>query len=279
MKGVEIARRNFAGTRAFNSVADSGRADTNAMVFENADISATALPALVNGANTLAIHGFRRSVTHGDFLLAPVLDAQLTPAAQVLGYFAKPTQGQSLTVTAQVTPRLGPIASVSLKTRVMHGAESAAIAMTDAGPVPGATDGARIFTGTIANTGGATTKQMLRYYLTATNTSAQTWREPYPVDLTNADGVSQSPEYFGLVVKDAALTAGMPIVQWFTNDVPRGGTVELRRADASLVAAYVLPVAPTAAQQQLRITELMFSLTPEATISPSPSVAATTPST
>ena len=259
VNGVEVARRNFAGTRAYNSVADSDRADTNAVVFDDADISATALPALANGANTLAIHGLTRSLTHGDFLLAPVLDAQLTPAAQVPGYFAvatpgaansggnivpgpaisnvahtpaEPTPGQSVTVTAHVTPRLGPIGGVSMKKRAMYGAESAAIAMADAGPVPGATDGSRIFTGTIANTGGATARQMLRYYVTATDTAARTWREPYPVDLTNNDGVSQSPEYFGLVVKDAALTAGMPLVQWFTNDVANSDTRVGSRASA-----------------------------------------------
>lgn len=65
---------------------------------------------------------------------------------------------------------------------------------------------------------------MLRYYITATDTAARTWRAPYPVDLTNDDGVSQSPEYFGTVIADATLTASMPIMQWFTSDVANSDT-------------------------------------------------------
>lgn len=260
LNGTEIARRNFTGTRAFNSVADSDRADTSAITFENIDVTAAAQPVMVNGANTLAIHGLTRSTAHGDFLLTPVFDATLTPSALATGYFAVPTPGAAnsiatvnpgpaisgvshapaaptaatpITVTARITPRLAPIAVASLKYRVMYGADSAAVAMTDAGPVPGATDGSRIFTGTIPPTHGASARQMLRYFVSATDTSARTWREPYVVDLTNGDSVSQSPEYFGLVIADPALVAGMPILQWFTNDVPNSDTRTGSRASAS----------------------------------------------
>ena len=251
LNGVEVARGNFAGVRAFNSVADTDRTDTQAVVFEDTDISAAALPALVKGTNVLAIHGFRRSQAHADFLLAPVLEAGLSPAALGSGFFAaatpgesnagasvdpgpaigavthtpaEPVQGETITVIAQVTPRLAPIASVSLVTRVMYTPEAPAVAMTDAGPAPGATDGSRLYTAEIANSGGVATKRMLRYFITATDTAARTWRAPYPVDLTNADGVSQSPQYFGLVVKDPALTAGLPIMQWFTSDITNSDT-------------------------------------------------------
>lgn len=251
LNGTEIARRNFTGTRVFNAVADSDRADTDAVVFADIDVTAEAQPVLVNGANTLAIHGLTRSTSHLDFLLAPTFDAGLTPAAQTPGYFtaatpgtanvlstvtpgpaigavshtpAEPLPGQAIVVTAHLTPRLAPIGSASLKYRVMYGAESAAIPMSDGGPVPGATDGSRIYTGTIPGTHGAAARQMLRFSVTATDTAARTWRDPYPVDLSNDNGVSQSPEYHGLAIKDAALTAGMPIMQWFTNDVPNSDT-------------------------------------------------------
>lgn len=258
LNGTEIARRNFTGTRGYNSTADSDRSDTNAIVFEDIDVTAAAQPAMVNGTNTLAIHGFTRSLAHTDFLLAPVFDATLTPAAQTPGYFAaatpgavnsgtnvspgpaitdvshtpqEPTAGAAVTITAIITPRLAPIANAALTYRVMYGSEQT-VSMSDAGPVPGATDGSRFFTGTIANAGGATARQMLRYFVSATDSSARTWREPYPVDLDNSDGVSQSPQYFGLVVKDPALTAGMPIMQWFTNDVPNSDTRVGSRASA-----------------------------------------------
>jgi hypothetical protein len=87
-----------------------------------------------------------------------------------------------------------------------------------------ALDGSTIFMGTIPGTHGAAARQMLRYYITATDTGGRTWRAPYPVDLTNDDGVSQSPEYFGMVIADASLTASMPIMQWFTNDVTNSDT-------------------------------------------------------
>ncbi|MEK0448137.1 MAG: hypothetical protein RL088_405 [Verrucomicrobiota bacterium] len=250
LNGVEIARRNFAATRNYNSVASSDRLDTNAVVFEDMDVTAVALPALTNGANTLAIHGMTVAGAP-ELLLTPVLDGTLTPAAQTPGYFAvatpaeansatnvnpgpdivsavhspaQPAAATAVTVTATVRPRLAAIGSVSLKYRVQYGAESAAIPMTDAGPVAGATDGSRLFTGTIPSTHGATARQMLRYYITATDTAGRTWRAPYPVDLTNDDGVSQSPEYFGTVIADATLTSSMPIMQWFTNDVTNSDT-------------------------------------------------------
>ncbi len=251
LNGTEIARRNFTGSRVFNSVATGDRAENDAVVFEDVDVSAAALPAMVNGANTLAIHAMTYVNSATDFLLTPVLDATLTPAAQSPGYFALPTPGAvngggnvnpgpdisnvshtptqpaagaALTVTAYVKPRLAAVGTISLKYRAQYGAESGAIAMTDIGPVPLATDGSRIFTGTIPGTHGATARQMLRYYITAADSSARTWRAPYPVDLTNDDGVSQSPEYFGTVIADASLTASMPIMQWFTADVANSDT-------------------------------------------------------
>ena len=251
LNGVEVARGNFTGVRSHTSLADTDRADTHAVVFEDTDISAAGLPPLVSGTNVLAVHGFRRSLTHESFLLAPVLEAGFAPGAQTEGYLtaatpgspngggfvdagpaidevthspSAPAAGETITVTARVTPRLAPVASVSLVTRVMYTAEAPAIAMTDAGPAPGATDGARFFTAEVPEAGGATARRMLRYYVTAADTEGRTWRAPHPVDLTNADGVSQSPQFFGLVVRDPELSAGMPIMQWFTSDVVNSDT-------------------------------------------------------
>ena len=251
LNGTEILRRNVSGTRTFDSVAGLDRAENQAVVFEDADVTAAALPVLTNGTNILAIHGLTFASAATDFLLTPVLDATLTPSAQVPGYFsaatpggpnaattvspgpalsdvvhspAQPAAATAITVTARVTPRLAAIASVALIYRVNYGAESAAIAMTNSGAYPGATDGSRLFTGTIPASHGAAVRQMLRYYLVATDTAGRTWRAPYPVDLTNDDGVSQSPQYFGTVIADPSLTASMPIMQWFTNDVPNSDT-------------------------------------------------------
>ncbi len=259
LNDVEVARSNFAGLRTFNALADTDRADSSAVVFESTDLPAAALAALVNGDNTLAIHGFRRSLSHADFLLAPRLEAAPIPSAQAAGYFARatpgsanhsltvapgpsiddlshrpaePLAGQTITITARIRPRLAPIASATVTCRVMYAAESPAVPMTDLGPDPAATDGSHLYSADIPNCGGATAKRMLRYYVTATDTSARTWREPYPLDLSSADGVSQSPQYRGLVVKDPTLTAGMPILQWFTQDITNSDTRTGSRSSA-----------------------------------------------
>jgi hypothetical protein len=257
LNGSEIVRRNFAGTRSYNSVADTDRSDTEAVVWDSADLTAAALPLLVTGQNTLAIHAMRRSLTHSAFLLNPELTATYTSAVTT-GYFATATPGltnsaftapgpdlteithspaeplptQALTVTARVRPRLAAIQSVRLIPRVQYNAEGSPIAMTDAGPVVGATDGSRWFTATLPNAGGAAARQMFRYYISSSDTAARSWRSPIVTDTTNDDGKSQSPQYHGTVVRDATLTAGMPILQWFTQDVPNSDARTGSRASA-----------------------------------------------
>jgi len=251
LNGTEILRRNFSGVRAFDALADSDRDDSSAVAFENADVTAAALPALVSGTNTFALHGLTFVTNATAFLLTPVLDAALVPEALPAGYFVTATPGAvnaaqsvapgpdlsevahtpeqpeaatAITVTARVTPRLAPVQSVALVYRVNYGAESAPVALADAGPYPGAVDGSRLYTGTIPASHGAAARQMLRYRLTAADSAGRIWRAPYPTDLSNDDGVSQSPEYFGTVIADGALTASMPIMQWFTADVPNSDT-------------------------------------------------------
>jgi hypothetical protein len=259
LNGTEILRRNVSGVRAFNTLADSDRDDSQAVAYEDTDISASALPALANGTNTLALHGMTFVPAASAFLLTPVLQAALVPEALPAGYFATATPGAAnaaqsvapgpgisevvhapqqpeaataVTVSARVTPRLGTLQAVALVYRVNYGAESAPVALADAGPYPGADDGSRLYTGVIPSTHGAAARQLLRYRLTAADGAGRTWRAPYPTDLANDDGVSQSPEYFGTVIADPALTASMPVMQWFTADVPNSDTRTGARASA-----------------------------------------------
>ncbi len=251
LNGAEILRRNFSGVRAFNALADSDRSDSDAISFEEADVTAAALPLLVTGTNTLALHGMTFVQTASAFLLTPVLEAALLPEALSPGYFitatpgaanatltvapgpeiskvshtpAQPATNTVVLVTACVTPRLAPIQSVSLLYRVNYNAEAAPLAMSDAGPYPEATDGSRLFTAAIPATHGAAARQMLRYRLIAEDSAGRAWRAPYPTDLSSANDVSQAPEYFGTVISDAALIASMPVMQWFTADVPNSDT-------------------------------------------------------
>ena len=72
LNGTEVARRNFSGTPAWNSVADVTRSDTDAVMFESIGLNAY-LGTLRQGANILAIHGLNVSPTSADFLISAEL--------------------------------------------------------------------------------------------------------------------------------------------------------------------------------------------------------------
>jgi hypothetical protein len=80
LNGQEVARRNFTGTAAWNSHADSA-IESNVQDFdEYIDLSAFA-GDLKAGANILAIHGMNSSTTSSDFLITVALDATLVKVA------------------------------------------------------------------------------------------------------------------------------------------------------------------------------------------------------
>jgi hypothetical protein len=74
LNGVEVARRNFNGTPAWNSNASSTNSDSAAVLFEGIDISAF-LDNLQRGSNLLAIQGLNASTTSSDFLISAELTA------------------------------------------------------------------------------------------------------------------------------------------------------------------------------------------------------------
>ncbi len=91
LNGVEIARGNFTGTPAWNSATGANRASENlSLVYDSFDVSATGLPALVNGANVLAIQGMNFSASSSDFLIAPLLEGSST---QTQNLYMVPTPG------------------------------------------------------------------------------------------------------------------------------------------------------------------------------------------
>ena len=77
INGTEVARRNFSGAPASDSLADTNRDDTEAIEFESIDCSAF-LNTLQQGSNLLAIHGLNASIVSSDFLISAELrlDAQ-----------------------------------------------------------------------------------------------------------------------------------------------------------------------------------------------------------
>jgi hypothetical protein len=76
LNGKEVARRNFTGTPAWNSHADSAVESNVQDADEYLDLSAFG-GDLKAGANLLAIHGMNSGSTSSDFLITVALDATL----------------------------------------------------------------------------------------------------------------------------------------------------------------------------------------------------------
>ncbi|MFH1718506.1 MAG: lamin tail domain-containing protein, partial [Planctomycetota bacterium] len=80
LNGVEVARRNFNGTPAWNSQGSTDNPDSAAVVFEDIDISAF-LPNVKRGKNLLAIQGLNGTLDSSDLLISVQLDGTVTIAA------------------------------------------------------------------------------------------------------------------------------------------------------------------------------------------------------
>ncbi|MFH1718213.1 MAG: lamin tail domain-containing protein [Planctomycetota bacterium] len=80
LNGIEVARRNFNGTPAWNSQGSTDNPDSAAVVFEDIDISAF-LPNVKRGKNLLAIQGLNGTLDSSDLLISAQLDGTVTIAA------------------------------------------------------------------------------------------------------------------------------------------------------------------------------------------------------
>ncbi len=142
VNGTEVARRNFAGTPAWNSNADTTHDDSAAVNFEYINISSY-LDILVSGYNVLAIHGLNRSSTSTDFLISAELIADKTTSPSEAGispralqYIEAITLTESTCVKARVldgstwsalneaTYAVGPVAESLRITEIMYHPQS-----------------------------------------------------------------------------------------------------------------------------------------------------------
>ncbi len=220
---------------AWNSGATTTRSAVEAGTSEVIDLTARR-DRLVAGVNVLAIHGLNISVSDPDFLLLPEITATYfaVNAGQRV-YFASPTPGavnsagtatlgplvkdvahlplvpgdaDNLLVTARLVPTLSGIGTVTLKYRVMFGAE-ASVTMLDNGLNGDGAAGDRVF-GASISASVSTPGQMVRYYIVAQDTNNNQMRSPAFADPQN------SPQYYGTVVTDPALTnSRLPVLHWF----------------------------------------------------------------
>jgi hypothetical protein len=108
LNGTEVARRNFSGTPSWNSSADTTHSDSEAVNFEEIDISPY-LIALHSGNNILAIQGLNASPTSSDFLISTELTAtqdisssQVDSPPGVLQYTSPVTLTRSTLVKSRV---------------------------------------------------------------------------------------------------------------------------------------------------------------------------------
>jgi hypothetical protein len=85
LNGVEVARRNFNGTPAWNSRASASHSDSQAAYFEPVDIS-NFVSLLEQGENILAIHGMNSSTTSSDLLISVELEAGVSQAVHTFPY-------------------------------------------------------------------------------------------------------------------------------------------------------------------------------------------------
>jgi len=213
---------------AWNSTATQRHLDTQAVQWLAFDVSA-ARQWLQAGNNVLAIQALNIAATNTDFLMqAQLLGLSITDNTNAgWRYFTGPTPGApngtsttdfgpimsgaahspnvpvagaALAVTAQVVPGFNAIADVTLHYRVMFNSEV---------PVPmSLADTNGTWTGTIPG-GVATAGQLLRYYVTATDTAGNVSRWPIFPDAL------ESEQYYGTVVADPSVQSQLPVAYLF----------------------------------------------------------------
>jgi len=147
VNGVEVARRNApAGAPQWNTRATASRAQTNALVFEDIDVSA-ALNLLQAGANVLAIQGLTVNSNATSFLILAELVEN-----KVLGvtnhYFATPSPGAfngsgffAFVDNLKFTPGRGWFDTTNFSVTVTSATPGVTIRYTTNGSAPSTTNG------------------------------------------------------------------------------------------------------------------------------------------
>jgi hypothetical protein len=244
INGHEVARFNAPepGAERWNSTASTNRTDSIAV--NPVDFSIPRFDFLHVGTNILAIQGLNSQQNSSNMLIVPELLATVTIAdgssfryflsptpgmpnnagVDILGpiisnadhYPSMPTENEDLQITAQITQSFDPIDTVMLHYNVMFGLE-VTVPLTDDGKNGDDESGDGIYGGQIpAATFNA--GQMVRWYITATDTAGRKSQFPAHLDLLN------SPKYCGTVVDDPNLTNPLPVLHWFIENPQAANT-------------------------------------------------------
>ncbi len=260
LNGREVARANAPQTSqlAWNSGATSNREDSDAVVAQEFDVTQYK-DVLIPGGNVLAIQGLNSSLGSSDLLILPELVAveieQIDLDNVIEGYFLQPTPGapnqgslaqvgpairnvtkdppppsvgEDLVVTAEVSPTLAAIREVKLMFRINYAFDSrmfpaGGLAMLDDGQGADAVAADGVYTAVIPSAYYAP-GDMVRWCVLAEDVSARTSRDPLFAHRDN------SPEYYGTVAMDPAITSELPILRWFTENPAAAGSRSGARA-------------------------------------------------
>ncbi len=219
----------------WNSTATAARSPQESSTIEEIDLMGYR-DLLIAGTNVLAFQVLNCSPTDGDLLVLPEVTATYAwMDTGVHAYFTVPTPGavngagsltigpmigevrhspvapgdnDDLLVTARITPTLRPVRSVSLSYRIMYFGD-VSIPMYDDGKHGDGAAGDSVY-GAWIPASASTRGQMIRYFILATDTDSQQMRAPPFLSAT------RSPQYFGTVVFDPALTnSRLPVFHWF----------------------------------------------------------------
>jgi hypothetical protein len=237
LNGQPIGSRNEPESLDWNSAATVSRDDGSVRRTELLDLTPY-LGLLRTGNNVLAIQGLNASASDADFLLRLVLSGQTTGLGGADGrYFVTPTpaaangsgtlnvgpriedvshtpliprEDEPLVVTARILRTVDPVGSVRLYYRVMYRTETNVV-MLDDGLHGDGVAGDGLYGATIPASAFGTA-EMIRYFITATDTGGDASREPPFEDPIN------SPQYRGTVAQDPRFTTRLPVLQWFVAD-------------------------------------------------------------
>jgi hypothetical protein len=229
INGVPVAQANAPATLAYDSAA------TNTHSPASVDEFRLGAGMLQPHANVLAIQGLNRAATNEDFLVAAELSVTYVTATSLNPvYFTVPTPGaensggvlypgpaildaahtpnvpldaDDVVVTARVFPAFNAVASVVLRYRTMFAPEIE-VPMADDGLHGDGAAGDRLYGATIPAS-AATTGQMLRWFIRATDSLGNQSRWPL---FASALG---SAEYLGTVVNPYYVTSRLPVIHLF----------------------------------------------------------------
>jgi hypothetical protein len=237
LNGVEVARKNAPVDVAFNSSATVERPGASGLQTEEINLSEWK-GLLVSGKNILAIHLLNAAADDPDLLLKATMTgtvAQFPDQSTAWRYFTQPTPGEingpgatdlgplvyqsdfapqfprdadDISVTAHVRATFAAINSVSLTYRIGTNITETTLAMSDDGQHQDRAAGDGVF-GAVIPANVAKNGQMVRWFITATDSAGHVTRWPSYTDKKN------SPQYLGTMVIDTAVQSALPVLYWF----------------------------------------------------------------